>query len=68
MAELKKLGFLEIINLNKFLIDFLYLAKFLIFLNLAKFLIFLKFNRFFYYSTITTIINYITFIYDQYFS
>ena len=38
----KKLYFLKILNLTKFLIDFLYLAEFLMLLNLAKFLVFAK--------------------------
>lgn len=41
MAKFKMLSSLNILNLTKFLINFLYLAKFLRLWNLAQFLIFL---------------------------
>ena len=41
MAEFKKLGLSKILNLNKFLINFLHLEKFLRLLKLTEFLIIL---------------------------
>ena len=66
MAKLQKQIFLQILNLTKFLIDFLYLAKFLKLLNLAEFWIFLELSRFFDYSTINNFINLIVFIHNYY--
>ena len=66
MAELKKLGLLEILNLTKFLINFLHLVEFLRLLNLVKFLIFLALSQFFDYFTTTIFINLIVFIYSYY--